>query len=790
MNDKPLRAWLLKLSARDALLAAWHFASDRPTAVYENEALALAARGGKTRTSVTIATPSGRGRLPLLAAVHAAALGLPGFPSPFSDMDLGSVALVTRQVIRRAELAQLDAAGVPVSPALHPGRLRADRLVAPLPGGKPIHQRTSHRLLLVGPSAAWVTPTLPPSTVVIDAVDEDHEFIRGAVEWAATLGATRVTFVDIVRRQWSSNDVVYPCGWSAIISGVAPDGDPLGALAPVRGHAAVLGAGARTDLAASAILLADARRHGGLPPALVEASVLWRRLDELVVPIADYDAACPRWHVPTLTERLEDLALIRASDFPRGWRTWAQACWAGIKEGLASASAALESDNVKARLLVDAVDADLRDGLAVDVALPSRTARDALTSHLAEVGVPIPVDGRLILRSLADVGAWEPPRATLLPAPPGAAMRHRMTGADAGPLSILCYDHELSPLERSLRAVLEEPLTLLGDTRQLLPSAAGLSVEMEAQRPDVVISVAPFARPARHDGTSAALSHLADALEIAGMSAWEAADDETPQPDLPEADLVDAPAGKSDSRQQRTGLVTAVTLTVASSSDDEALLVVNVLADGTVMRLLDGALRRTPTFEISPGMLVTALDGVTPFDRLRPLLLEARGPVTRLLLTAWDQALSLALAATGGHTALAKALAVDGATVTSSAVAEWGDADRIGPQDADNVSRIGRLARHPVVAENAIAITVVMQKLRQLHQAVGRAVAKPGEISQDAAGELDQLLGADAFSVLAEIVVYRVLKVGEPITVKRGELYAARPLAGHAAAPKEPRDDS
>ena len=144
---------------------------------------------------------------------------------------------------------------------------------------------------------------------------------------------------------------------------------------------------------------------------------MWRRLDELVVPVATYDAACPRWHTPTLSERLEDLLTVRAQDFPRGWRTWAQTGWAGIKEGLASARAALNAGGTKATLLTKAVDADLQAGLMVDVAVPSRTARDALIWHLAEVGVPFPADGQLIVRSLADPGAWAPPRATLLRRP-------------------------------------------------------------------------------------------------------------------------------------------------------------------------------------------------------------------------------------------------------------------------------------------------------------------------------------------------------------------------------------
>ena len=331
-------------------------------------------------------------------------------------------------MVRRAEIAALDAAGVPVSPALHPARLRADRQVAPLPAGKPGRQDPRQLLLLVGASARWAIPALPPTVVVIDAADEPWEFAADAAAWARACGATPVVFADIARRTWLEGSVAYPCGWSQILAASPDERNGVSALAPVRGHAAVLAAGALPGLPEAAALLAAARRHGPLPPVLIEASVLWRRLDELVVPVAAYDAACPRWHTPTLSERLEDLLTVRAQDFPRGWRTWAQTGWAGIKEGLASAHAALGASNAKAALLTEAVDADLRAGLMVDVAMPSRTARDALTWHLADAGVPLPADGQLIVRSLADPGAWEPPRATLLAAPPARRLRHRVTG--------------------------------------------------------------------------------------------------------------------------------------------------------------------------------------------------------------------------------------------------------------------------------------------------------------------------------------------------------------------------
>ena len=77
-------------------------------------------------------------------------------------------------------------------------------------------------------------------------------------------------------------------------------------------------------------------------------------------------------------------------------------------------------------------------------------------------------------------------------------------------------------------------------------------------------------------------------------------------------------------------------------------MVVHVPADGTAARVLGGAVRRIPVLDVLPGMLLAGLDGLTPFDRLRPLLPEARGPVTRMLLAAWDQALTTALRHAGG----------------------------------------------------------------------------------------------------------------------------------------------
>ncbi len=787
MSAVSLATWLSSAADNDALLSAWRAAPHSPLAAYEVGALAAAARAGRTRTPITIAVPGGRGRLPLLAAVHAAALRLQGFPSPLAARDPGPVAFATRQVVRRAELAALDAVGIPVSPALHPVRLRADRRVAALSTSRSAPQDPRQLLVFVSPYAKWIIPEIPPTVVVIDAADEPGQFLTDAITWAQGCGGTPVVFADIARRTSVDGSVAYPCGWSQILASDHAASDGVAAVARVRGCASVLGAGAMPGLSAAAGLLADARRHGSLPPVLVDASAMWRRLDELVVPIATYDAACPRWHTPTLSERVEDLLTVRAEDFPRGWRLWAQTSWAGIKEGLTSAHATLSATNFKSALLTEAVDSDLRAGLAVDIAVPSRTARDALVWHLADAGVPLSADGLLIVRSLADAESWDPPRATLLIAPPTRRLQHRLTGADIGPLSVLCYDHEVRQLQRMLCDALDEPSAVSGPYHQLLPPAVKVEPLLPAQRPLVAVSEAPVAQdPSRSNGKR--LPHLADAADIAGLAALHVLGQEADQ-DLPDADSAEPPVLSAGRRRKSDGFSPAVRLSVISLVGGAPTLVY-VPADGVVARVLDGAIRRISIRDVLPGMLLAGLDGLTPFDRLRHLLPEARGPVARMLLAAWDQALAVALRRVGGPAGLATALGADRARISVSAVASWTDEDRIGPRRATNVTLVGKLAGHPLVAGDGYAIAASMSKLRQLHQAIGRIVASPS-LDPEEAAELESLLGPDALSVLAEIVIYRVAAVGPVTTVRRTSLYAEAPAAAQPGEParQEARDD-
>lgn len=760
MIKSSLTAWLRGQIAHDALLNAWKTSVPAAATEYETDALAISALAIQHNIDAWIGQPGGRARLPLLAAVHAAALQLRGYPSPLASPQKGPIVLVTRHIIRRLELEKIDGAGVPVCPAIRPVRLRADALCVPLHGGRARPQTPANLLVLTGDLT--VRPMFSPAAIVIDGADMDDIFLGVAEAWARELGAPAIVFDDAARRRWPDGAIIHSSGWAAINAAMSTH-DKITSLAPVRGHAAVVDMGPQADLASTAALLSDARRRGPLPPLLVEAATLWRRIDEMVVPLDVYDAGCPRWHTPPLSERLDDLSKVRASDFPDGWRTWAEACWAGIKEGLNSSRSSLSKPGVKAAALVHLVDDELLAGRSVDVALPSRIARDSAVRYLAQAGVLIPTDGRLTVRSLADVEPWGPPRTTLLAAPPSRTLRHRITAADVGVLNVLCYSHETGALLACLRHNLNEPLTLGGPFTRLGPAAVTFDLDLPACRPAVVLSK-PAASFADGPDRRTSFIHLVDAADIAALTALNSKPEEQ-FGELP-GDHVDSDVSEMEMNARNDGPHAVVPITVVALGQTEEITI-RMPAQRSALRVLADTAVRVPVLDIQPSMLIADITGPTAFERLRPILLESRGSATRLLLAAWEQALHIAEHRSGGTTGLSATLSANGSTVGRAAVASWSDADRIGPRSASDVARIGRIAEHPIVTDNSGAIAAVMAHLRTLHQAVGKLIGEAIATNTGAAEQLDSIIGSDAISIINETIIYRVIRVGTP-TLDRG----------------------
>ncbi|MCV7078731.1 DISARM anti-phage system protein DrmE domain-containing protein [Mycobacterium szulgai] len=749
MASTSLTQWLRALSRRDALLRSWISGSPPRTSLCETEALALVALASKQQKNITLGHPGGSATLPLLTAVHAAALQLDGYPSPFQPVRNGPVVYLTRQAIRLKQIVNLDAAEAPVSPALKAVRLRADGLVVPMSGGRARAFELRNKLVISKELPAAAGMSL--AAVIIDGADEDDAFVENAVAWGKDSGAPVILFEDSARRRWPARTMTYSCGWAEFARHAEAESD-LYRIATRRGHAAVLDVGDQPGLAKSALLLADARGRGrSLPPVLIEAATIWRRLDELVTPLRDYDAACPRWRTPTLSERIEDLMQRRASDFPPGWRSWAETCWAGIKEGIVGTCENFSDSSPKASLLAELVHTELSAGRKIDIALPSRTARDATLRYLAKVGVLIPVDGSLEIRRLVDSDACWRSTPTLLASPPGYALRHRLTGCDIGPINVLCYKHEIHALRRALDRNLDELLRPYGAIEDLAPKGLSLEIDRPDSVPQIVLESVPIrnnpkgSRRLLLDFASSADAKIIDALQISQEL-----------PDLPDDDgSVEQPGTAFRDR-----LTAFVPLEVVSDRDGEAR-VFNVPVHHRILRIAAGSASRISVLDVQPGMLVADLVEPTTFDRLRTLLMESRGAVPRMFLAAWEQALTNALDRCGSSNALAEELSRQGSTIGRAAVGEWTDVDRIGPQDSADVGRVGRIAGHPIVDQNAAAIAETMHQLRLLHQRVGRTVIASIGGDEEDLDDIESLLGPDAVAIVNETVVYRVAGVGK-----------------------------
>jgi len=587
--------------------------------------------------------------------------------------------------VRRTGLLDLDASGVPITPALRPVRQRQDGLVVPLHGGRPRPLELANKLLFMRDFSVPPPPELV--TVMVEGTDQNDVFLAAAEHWATRHGiGSVVIFDDITRWRPITGSVPFAAGWAHVLAAGTPEHQER---ARLRGHATVLDAGQFPELVKSAALLADARGKGELPGVLVEASTLWRRLDELVVPIKDYDTMCRRHNTPTLSERIESLSAVTAEVFPADWKLWAQSGWAGIKERLISASEKLAAHNGKEQLLVELVDRELRAGHYIDVALPSRTAREAIQRHLDDAGVIRSLDGTLTLRSLRDVEIGDPAPTTFLVSPPSAALRHRLTAADVGTLNVLTYRHEVADLRRALKRNLAET-TQTGQMLTFLPAALPAVIETSPP-PEVVLLQPEAAQDHQERGTDVAA--LARNIDLAALQALQSleghVDVELPDDDLDEQEPDDFEKD-SDANTMSAGSV----VVYVRSRVTEATKRIVLPARKPVMRLLNHAATTIPAQEMAEGMLVAGPDGPTPFQRLRPLLVEARGTGPRILMFAWECAVDAALERFLGPAGLRAALVAKGSTVHAAAVAAWANEDRLGPRNPADVARIGQLAGH------------------------------------------------------------------------------------------------
>jgi len=791
-------ARLRYLAGFDRLLAGWSEpAPDRPAlSPVEHDTLAVIHRAAQLGRGLTISLPGGRSRLPLLAAVLLAAAELRRpIPRP------GAVALVTAAVARRAELAALAVAGVPVGPALHPVRLRADGLVSRPDGGGVSLLGDQPRLLYVHPSAHWASPLgRPPLTVVIDDGDDpDGALTAEAHAWAIRNGTGRViAFRHLAAAVPAEADGLWwPLDWAALRTNPLPAGLAPDATASTGQVRVVVVRDARTDrlIAARTRLRQIDAEHDGdpAPLALKAAARLARLLLDLAVPLNVYDAHTYNSIARSLASRRDDLEETTAQAFTGSWRLVGELDWALLRRELVGAVDDLGEVNHKALALGALVETALGAGEELDVWLPSRIAAEATQTWLLTSGFAVPAaalaEGRVRLRSLGDPAGWDQQRLSLFTGVPAYRHAHRLVDGDLGRLMVLCYPREARAVGGMVGRTLgrPEPAAATAARAHTIEALFGAPTRLAEPRP-ILVQVEEATAPELPATVIAAAHHAAgvDAAEAAALdpSGWWHGEDEDP----------DTPAVP-------TGPVAAVAVVVEPVTHAGGALAAAtvVLADATATldRVVGRRVIPVAARELAPGMLLVGISGPERrgmFERLRPHLDQLNGPGTTFWLGLWRSALGAALRTTGSPAALAAALHETG--ITAEAVRHWPTPYRIGPLLARNVALVGNVAGNQAVATEARRIAVVMQAVRARHRRIGRAVAAAASAAaagaEDAFDSLADTLGPDIAECLGDLSAWRVLAVPGLGRAARSALW--RPVTLDEAArlfsPDVPDDDA
>ncbi|GIH16060.1 hypothetical protein Raf01_42320 [Rugosimonospora africana] len=801
------------------LLEAWTDAGPDRAALLtaERDLLTMVELSVRRGSDLLVRLPGGLHRLPLLAAVMIAADTLSVAEAELNRVvgakaPPGPVALVTPRLIRRSELDQLDAASVPVAPALHPHRLRGDGLASPVRGGRPRLVTGSGRLLFVSPTTGF-PPVLgvPPRVVVIDsAADVEPAWLSDARKWAAEHASVVITFTELheelktlrvadPKDEQDSNATSVATTtpqqtdgencWIADWPWLRRNEEPLpmtptpasdvehGGVMEIRATAHLI---AVDDPGLAGIAdvrerLARLRDPGGRPPPwpVCRAARLTRLLAELPTRTGDYDRIAPRYGGRTLRRLLDDVMdADPRNDFPDWWRVRVAADWGAVRAGLTAMHDARTEGNPLADVVADLAEDAYRRGQPLDIICGSRTARDALTGRLLSNGALRIEDTPLVtIRSVSSIESAGAHQNTLLVGPPAARWRNRLTAADLGQLTVVAAPGDRPLVHRALLRAYSEPSREIARrtrcaTLTALTDARADEDELDGNNIPVAVTMQATERGQKMQFKLPAMS----ALLTAAMS-------EPSSVDLDVTDLEGEPSGSQDPLgvdappHGRAVLVVPVVAQSTAPLDEHGAptMVFLLPKGGRVQRLRDDEVRLLPVADITAGVTLIGIsepERRTLFDRVRPYLVEQRPQVARLLLQLWRIALDDACIVSGSVTELTGRLADMGADVSYAAVRQWNSSTRIGPEDPANVARVGRVAGNAVVVGEAGRIAAVMRAARAHHAAVGNALGKLA--AWHASGDTTALersvdaLGADITDLAADLTAWRVIAVGDP----------------------------
>lgn len=678
----------------------------------------------------------------------------------------GPVVVVGTDTLVHERLARIRIANQPSHLALLAGRVRSDGRIVASDGE--LHENVPDGLLYLNTRVGWprLLRGLNAGVVIIDrSTFSSPSILDRALAWAHEHRARHVIVVaeigdeNTIEQTKSALDQ-QPCVWpwtAEMIAdchatvGTPEDTSSLSAneLRGVPRQFAVVRPSS-TSIEDTSARIRDAlgnaaRLKSDFPPSLQTARRLFYGLIQLTSHVETYNLHAALDHrtsaLSSLRHRIES---ERDPRVDAEWSTYYMSKWTDLRLDLLELYRLIEQDNPKFLGVALAIEwiRDKHRTAPICIRVPSDAAGIALADDMAELVPEWPIDGESITwQTWSERLEWSADeRFDILPASPPPSRAGLLWSVESSQQVLVLYGFELASVTRRVEHGNELSIERLKHCCDRL-GLGGLPRLTVSARVDEVFEFDPGAR----ERPAVDLGVDLDAMFF---------------------DPEDDTGGNSEPSATEAGPVTVIP--VVLEPDGSRWLIRH---DAQVETLKAQKVVYLPVDSVKPRMTVVVPQGdgrEELFARLVTATHQSQDlQAFDVLFVRWRDACRTAYRDAGSWEALGRRMKAEGCLVTSQSPRTWATGAVIGPEDPEDIRRIGKLAGDPLVERQYRRIDAAVRQVRSLHMRLGSLLSAAMTDAISGGGvnleKLKQLLGGiDPSELLDEFELRIVRAVGEP----------------------------
>ena len=725
---------------------------------------------GRAGTNLVLLFPRGRHELAILlgCVVQLVRLAPRATDDAAGTRFDGPVVVVAMDTLVHERLARIRIANQPSHHALSAGRIRSDGKMVDSEGA--VREIVGDELLYLNTRVGWplLPRGVPAGVVIIDrSTFSSAEILDHALGWARRHNARHVIVVGEIgdegtieqtRRAWGYE----PCVWSWTDAMVS---DCLAELGPrvdtsslsaneLRGgskHREIIRPStAEIESLSERVLdtvIRASRVHAAFPRSLQTARRLFNGLMQLPGRLETHNRYAALDHrtsaLSSLRHRIDS---EREPQVGPEWDSFYMARWTDLRLDLLQLYELVEQDNPKFLGVGLALEwiREQDSTASICIRVPSEAAGMALVHDMAELMPEWPIDGESISwHSWSKRLAWNVDgRFEILPAAPPPSLAGLLWSAETSRQLLVLYGFELTAVTRRIERTDELSIRRLNDACKRLEIGNLPTLTVTANIKEVV----EFDQNA-----PSAQSPVSIAVDL----------------DVMFVD-VDTPAVAVSERTAAQGDPMTVVPIVLEPNGHRWLIPENAhvetLVASKVVYLPVDLVKRRMTVVVPRGGGRQEL-----FSRLVTATHQSQELQTfEVLFARWRQACWSAHAAAGhSWTKLEGRMRELGSQVTGQSPRTWALGRVLGPEDPENIRRIGTIAGDPLVEGQYKRIDAMVRQVRSLHMRLGALLSNAmSEALSGGGSNLEQLRallgGMDPSELLDEFELRSVRSVGAP----------------------------